>query len=212
MSLETLLRGRSSFRILDARGSVLWGGRNQCAYYRGTGAGFNGDFSPSRRVSQLFCFSARTDLALQSAASNLGKALSALCPTDLADAAYTLAKGRRAFAKRAWVVAPNGAEAERAFASIKNQQTARARPRFAFAFPGQGSQYAAMGRALAEVEPIVKEQLRRCFEVVDRLNSTMPSGDQIDLRRVLDPSPDTLEEAKGAFSANGIHATGALCR
>ena len=152
---------------------------------------------PSRRVSQLFCFSARTDLALQSAASNLGKALSALCPTDLADAAYTLAKGRRAFAKRAWVVAPNGAEAERAFASIKNQQTARARPRFAFAFPGQGSQYAAMGRALAEVEPIVKEQLRRCFEVVDRLNSTMPSGDQIDLRRVLDPSPDTLEEAKG---------------
>jgi amino acid adenylation domain-containing protein len=152
---------------------------------------------PSRRRSQLFCFSAKTDEALQTAALHLSKAIAPLTSTTLADAAFTLALGRRAFGKRAYVVARNGEDAGRAFTAIKNQKAARVRPRFAMAFSGQGSQYVAMGRALAQTEPLVREQMDRCIRIVNELNSGIPVEDRIDLRRVLDPSPDTWDEASG---------------
>ncbi|NUO48139.1 MAG: amino acid adenylation domain-containing protein, partial [Polyangiaceae bacterium] len=136
--------------------------------------------TPARSV-QLFVVSARSDEALSSHAARLAKHVVSMDPTELADAAFTLAAGRRAFAKRRAVVARSSDEAAKLLASQQPSSSARPRASVAFAFTGQGSQYVAMGRALAAEEPVFRAALDRALAVLDELG--------FELRLVLQPPP-----------------------
>src|SRR5205807_5033033 len=101
--------------------------------------------SPSRPL-QLLPLSARTAAALDAAALRLAAALAAHPEAPLADAAWTLATGRRGFERRRAVVAGGAAEAAARLRGndprhvIKGARRAAA-PGIAFLFPGLGAHY-----------------------------------------------------------------------
>jgi acyl transferase domain-containing protein/D-arabinose 1-dehydrogenase-like Zn-dependent alcohol dehydrogenase len=138
------------------------------------------------RPLQLLPVSApSSDGLVQSRAALAARLGEASAPT-VADAAFTLQAGRRAFAWRTAVVA---AEASEAVALMREQATeAVAAPRDAppviFMFSGQGSQYPGMADDLYGHEPIFRERLDYCSALLrPRLG--------IDLREaIFDGRPD----------------------
>ena len=120
---------------------------------------------------EVLLLSARTAEALDTATARLAAHLREHPTTNLAEAAFTLEVGRRAFEHRRIVVAETATEA----AEILEKRPAKSchsqakRPRVAsvvFMFPGQGAQYAAMGLELAAREPVFSAALDRCAELL----------------------------------------------
>ncbi len=137
---------------------------------------------------QLLVCSARTPEALQQAQQNLAAHLRNHPEQPLADAAYTLMEGRRAFEHRAVVVANSHEEAARQLSSgsIVATQAGSQRP-VVFLFPGQGTQYPEMGRDLYENEPVFRAALDECAALLQ------PQLGE-DLRALLYPSDATDKE------------------
>ncbi|MBU6178687.1 MAG: HAD-IIIC family phosphatase, partial [Verrucomicrobia bacterium] len=120
--------------------------------------------TPSPRANQLFLLSARTEEALAAAATNLANFAANPGDTDAADAAWTLAIGRKPFRCRRAVAASDLtslAEALRSGAGVRGDAE-RSDPPVHFLFPGQGSQHVNMGRAFYESEPRFRETIDRC--------------------------------------------------
>jgi amino acid adenylation domain-containing protein len=119
----------------------------------------------SPRPRQLLMLSARTKTALEQAALRLSRHLEAHPELDLADVASTLARGRRAFSERAFVVASSTRDAAANLAKAARLPARRAdgnEPSVAFLFPGQGAQYANMGRALYRDDPVFRTVVDEC--------------------------------------------------
>jgi phthiocerol/phenolphthiocerol synthesis type-I polyketide synthase E len=121
---------------------------------------------------QLLALSAKSAKALDDATSNLASYFRRHPQISLADAAYTLAIGRVAFKHRRAVVCRNeaGNAVRELESSLALPQESRIeddieRP-IAFLFPGQGAQYVNMGRDLYEHEPVFREQITRCADIL----------------------------------------------
>ena len=118
---------------------------------------------------QLLLLSARSGTAVAHAATRLGEHLATRPEANLADVAYTLLHGRKAFQQRLHVVANT---AEDAVGRLR--QVATGSPRavssqplgVVFMFPGQGSQYAGMGRALYDAEPVFRAAIDECAQAL----------------------------------------------
>jgi len=124
------------------------------------------------REIQLLVLSAHTATALEGACENLAQALEDDPALDLADAAYTLAVGRRPMPHRAALAVR---DAEDAIAQLRDRDPKRvvtqravdgARP-VVFMFPGGGAQYAGMGRELFESEPVYRDAMEECLVIVN---------------------------------------------
>ena len=145
------------------------------------------------RPWQLLALSARTPEALEAATDRLAAHLRAHPEQALADVAWTLQAGRRAFGHRRALVVREGEDAADALESRARGRgfTAHApeapQP-VAFLFPGIGSQHPGMGRGLYDTEPAYRETVDRCAEILrPRLGW--------DLREVLFPA-GTEEDAE----------------
>jgi acyl transferase domain-containing protein/thioesterase domain-containing protein len=143
--------------------------------------------SPAPVPWQLITLSARTAGALERASDNLADFLASHPEANLAEVAFTLQKGRKAFPhRRALSVRDNGDAVNLLRSRDPNRvQTGKApegRPGVIFLFPAQGAQYVNMGRDLYESEPLFREEVDRCATLLKG-----PLG--LDIRRLLYPEP-----------------------
>ena len=135
----------------------------------------------------LLTLSARTETALEAATDNLAKHLKAHPDINLADAAWTLHTGRRVFAHRRTLVCRTTEDAAQALQtrdqSLATKTLTGQPPSVAFLFPGQGSQQVGMGRELYDAEPIFRDCIDQCAEMLFPLLG-------LDLRDTLYPQDD----------------------
>jgi acyl transferase domain-containing protein len=143
---------------------------------------------PSRRW-QMLPLSAKTPAALDRMAANLRERLRGNPDLPFADVAFTLQTGRRSFSKKRYVIAQSSEEACAALESGPSYSgdSAREMPA-AFLFPGQGSQYVNMLRAVYNDEPIFREDLDNCSELLKPFLG-------VDVRKLIYPHESGLERA-----------------
>ncbi len=125
---------------------------------------------PASRPYHLFPVSARSDTAVSAACEQLAAHLEDHPELDPADVATTLQTGRGVFDHRHFVVAPDVAAAattlrENAPRALRGRSKATS-ARVAFLFPGQGAQYPGMGADLYEREPVYRDAIDRCAELL----------------------------------------------
>ncbi|MGD2086833.1 MAG: SDR family NAD(P)-dependent oxidoreductase [Candidatus Aminicenantes bacterium] len=125
------------------------------------------------REYQLILLSAKTETALDKMADNLARFLKNNPGIKLADVAYTLQVGRKAFKHRTKITAANRQETIEKLEN-KNFQSffvKRKQPPLVFMFSGQGVQYVDMGLELYQTEPLFRQQMDRCIEILKPLTN-----------------------------------------
>jgi acyl transferase domain-containing protein/thioesterase domain-containing protein len=155
------------------------------------------------RSQQLLVLSAATNSALDAACENLATALESDTHLDLADAAFTLAVGRRPMAHRFTLAVSDRADAVRSLRDRPSKRAVRemagdAEPKTVFMFPGGGAQYAGMGQELYEQEDVYREAVDACLEIITPALGTdlrplmFPVGDVESATRALERPSFTL--------------------
>jgi phthiocerol/phenolphthiocerol synthesis type-I polyketide synthase E len=140
---------------------------------------------PSLQPHQLLVISAKTETALDTASDRLAAHLQQNPNANLADVAYTLQVGRHMFKHRRCVVASSVKEAANALASadpsrVLSGVTSTEDARAVFMFPGQGSQYLNMAVDLYKYEPLFRDIIDECAEILS-------PHLQLDIRDVIYP-------------------------
>ena len=159
--------------------------------------------SDSLNPQQVLCVSGRTEAAALRAAAELARYLTSYPETDLADAAFTLAVGRKAHEFRAAIAANNPEHAARQLAAFTKAHKAKAR-RVVFLFSGQGTQFVGMGKHLYDTEPTYRD-------VVDHSSELLRPLLELDLRDLLfadpDNSPATTKLERTEFAQPALFVT-----
>src|SRR5215213_1599628 len=141
----------------------------------------------------LLVLSARTETALEAATERLLRHLRESPDSGLADVAYTLQVGRRAFRHRRVLACRDREDAvgvleRRDPRRLLSGVAASGEPQVAFLFPGLGTEYAGMARGLYRDDAGFRARLDDCAERLEPLLG-------LDLRDVL--FPEEGEEADG---------------
>ncbi|WP_437280885.1 beta-ketoacyl synthase N-terminal-like domain-containing protein [Sorangium sp. So ce375] len=158
--------------------------------------------SGASRPWKLLALSAMTSDALEKMTANLGERLKQGSDLNLADAAYTLSVGRRAFAHRRVVLCEVAGDAARSLSTLdptrvfSGREAASARP-VVFMFPGQGAQHVSMAAELYREEGAFREQIDRCAEI-------LAPALGLDLRSVLYPGEAQAESAASRLDQTAI--------
>ncbi len=141
----------------------------------------------------LMPLSGRTGAALAAQAATYRDFLGGEAGLDPADLGFAAATRRSHFEHRAGLVWADREELAGQLAALAAGEPADGlvtgksllmgrKPRIAFLFTGQGSQYPGMGRDLYEQEPVFRETLDRCAAVFDRIRG---QGLPLGLREVM---------------------------
>lgn len=149
--------------------------------------------TPSKRPFQLLTVSARNKAALDGNCKRLAAHLREHPELDLADAAYSLHVGRRAFDQRRVLACKDRDDAIALLEShdsrrVVTQKVGVGTPAAVFMFPGGGAQYARMGLDLYQTEPVV-------LELMDRGFAWLQKKVDFDYRKAMFPGDTDMEWA-----------------
>ncbi|OCB56705.1 polyketide synthase [Mycobacterium malmoense] len=130
---------------------------------------------PEDRRFGVLPLSARTPAALAQLADRYRGWLTAHPEATLSEVCFTAGVGRAHFEHRAALVVNSTESATELLGALVDDRPAPGlirgtcddRPKTAWLFPGQGSQFAGMARELFETEPVFAETVTRCAAVVD---------------------------------------------
>ncbi len=122
----------------------------------------------------LLPLSARSPAALVELAEGYGNWLDAHPEASLADVAFTAGASRSHFEHRAALVVNSTESARESLRALAEDRPSTGllrgdcadKPKTAWLFPGQGSQYAGMARELFETEPVFAATMARCAAAV----------------------------------------------
>ncbi len=125
---------------------------------------------------QLVVLSARNEEALQELAEGFEKHIAGDTSIDLTDVAYTTCVGRAHLDERAAIVAGNRSEAIDKLKTLARlgkddslfRANGRRAPRVAWQFTGQGSQYVGMARGLYDSQPVFREAIDHCDQLLQQ--------------------------------------------
>ncbi len=141
------------------------------------------------RPWQLLTLSARTPAALEKATAVLVGHLDRAGSLDLADAAYTLQTGRRAFEHRRFVVCRDAAGAADSLrrpeaGGVLGGRAEGTPPSLVFLFPGQGTQHSRMAAGLHRDEPRFRDHFDQCESLLlPHLDSDLRASGLAAIRR-----------------------------
>jgi acyl transferase domain-containing protein/thioesterase domain-containing protein/acyl carrier protein len=129
-----------------------------------------------QRPLHVLKLSARSEAALVTEAADLATYLAELPDVVAADVCYSANTGRADFNHRAVITAKDAKQlggqltelaAGNAPAGVKRGAVRTiGRPKVAFLFTGQGSQYVGMGRTLYETQPVFRRSMDACSEIL----------------------------------------------
>ena len=131
----------------------------------------------AERPFELLKLSARTKGALDDACARLADHLRDHPEQELADVAYTLHAGRRAFGQRRVLAVHDREQAitllsERDPRRVFTHSATGSEAPLVFMLPGGGAQYVNMGRGLYESEPVFREHVDRGLAAYETLTGT----------------------------------------
>ena len=152
-----------------------------------------------KQQQQLLLLSAKTPTALETVTINLANHLKAHPELNLADVAYTLTVGRKAFEQRRIAVVSdleNAASALLDNKPVTNSGQVKTRS-VVFMFSGQGSQYVNMARELYETQTPFREPIDKCCTLLQ-------SHLGFDLREILYPTQEQTETATEKLKPTAI--------
>jgi non-ribosomal peptide synthase protein (TIGR01720 family) len=159
--------------------------------------------SGKSRARQLLVLSGKTKGVLERASANLLEHFKREEKINLADAAYTLQVGRRAFSHRRAVVCRDRDDALTMLAGmgssvrvLNGHWEGGARP-VVFMFTGQGAQYLNMGAGIYETEAKFREEVDRCALLLRPQLG-------LDLREVLYPGAEHSEGAAAKLNETDL--------
>jgi acyl transferase domain-containing protein/acyl carrier protein len=163
---QPLLAGISSFGF---------GGTNSHLVLEGPPEGATLGGAAVERPLHVLTLSTRSEPALVALTQRYRERLAAGDGEPLADLCFSANTGRTSFKYRLAAVGATREDLARQLAEVESPdgplfqgvQRGRERPRVAFLFTGQGSQYAGMGRRLFETQPTFQRALLRCQEALD---------------------------------------------
>ncbi|MEQ8971994.1 MAG: beta-ketoacyl synthase N-terminal-like domain-containing protein [Coleofasciculus sp. C1-SOL-03] len=126
------------------------------------------------RPFHLLTLSAKSEAALLQLAHRLEMYLRSHPSLSLADVGFTLNTGRSHFAHRLALVADSSEQVCQQLAAystnppgvFRGQVQDSRRPKLAFLFTGQGSEYRGMGRQLYDTQPTFRQALQRCDAIL----------------------------------------------
>ncbi|HTF87135.1 MAG TPA: acyltransferase domain-containing protein, partial [Planctomycetota bacterium] len=153
--------------------------------------------------SQLVLLSAKSRPALDSMAARLASHLQAHPYENLADVAHTLQVGRSRFAHRLCVVSDSAADAAIALRSTDDPRRVvrtlgAVVPSLVWLFPGQGAQYAGMGKGLYEHDAVFRAAFDECI-------AALPGVLTFDLKERM------FEGGAAALVATGVTQPATFC-
>ncbi len=157
------------------------------------------DPTRSHRDSQLLILSARSPAALQTRSAQLAARMTAEPQLPLADVAYTLQIGHAAHPIRRFCVCEGIADAVSSMQAQVDpndweELSAADGTPVVFMFPGQGAQHLHMARGIYESEPVFREHLGQCAELLRLTCAT-------DVREILYPPDVPGSEGRAADAA-----------
>ncbi|MEP7308331.1 MAG: amino acid adenylation domain-containing protein [Acidobacteriota bacterium] len=169
------------------------------------------------RTRHVLVLSAQRREALPPLIARYRERLASAEDADFADICYSAATGRMHGRHRMTVVAASAAEAIAQLDALAIRLTSGGEPadpdepprapRLAFLFTGQGSQYAGMSRTLYDTQPVFRDAIDRCDEILaaqpvraDEVRMSLPDllfgdGSPLDDTRHTQPALFALETA-----------------
>ncbi|REE25491.1 amino acid adenylation domain-containing protein [Winogradskyella pacifica] len=146
----------------------------------------------SGRPLQLLTWSAKSQNSQEGYQKALGDYVKTNPEIALADTAYSLNKTRDVFQYRSFAITGNDAiEASHLLSSedskaVKSNTLKVIPSEVAFLFPGQGSQYLQMGKALYDSETVFREAVDHCAEL-------LKTELKLDIRKIIYPDDNSSE-------------------